>query len=82
MKLSLILSLGAFFGDVFYFKRYFSSVSKQYFKKFDTNRDGAISQQELLNGMRSTGLDFGQEEAKSVFEMADVNTDGGRRQEC
>jgi Ca2+-binding EF-hand superfamily protein len=46
------------------------------FKKFDTNRDGAISQQELLNGMRSTGLDFGQDEARSVFEMADVNTDG------
>ena len=46
------------------------------FKKYDTNKDGAINLQELLNGMRSTGLDFGPQEAQSVFAMADMNQDG------
>jgi len=46
------------------------------FKKFDANKDGALSQNELLSGMRSTGLDFDAEECKMVYAMADLNQDG------
>lgn len=46
------------------------------FKKFDGNNDGALSQNELLSGMRSTGLDFDSQECNMVFAMADLNQDG------
>jgi len=46
------------------------------FKKFDTNKDGALSQSELLNGIKSIGLDLSQQECSSIFSMADVNQDG------
>jgi len=46
------------------------------FKKFDSNNDGALSQDELLAGMRSTGLDFDSKECGMVFSMADLNQDG------
>eukprot|EP00091_Calanus_sinicus_P016427 TRINITY_DN35776_c0_g1_i1.p1 TRINITY_DN35776_c0_g1~~TRINITY_DN35776_c0_g1_i1.p1 ORF type:complete len:524 (-),score=190.55 TRINITY_DN35776_c0_g1_i1:33-1604(-) len=46
------------------------------FKKFDGNKDGALSQNELLSGMRSTGLDFDSQECNMVFAMADLNQDG------
>jgi len=46
------------------------------FKKFDANKDGALSQDELLQGMRSTGLDFDGQECNMVFAMADLNQDG------
>merc|ERR1719300_1267972 len=46
------------------------------FKKFDSNNDGALSQAELLAGMKSTGLDFDAQECSMVFSMADLNQDG------
>eukprot|EP00092_Neocalanus_flemingeri_P000651 GFUD01000693.1.p1 GENE.GFUD01000693.1~~GFUD01000693.1.p1 ORF type:complete len:3364 (-),score=1087.83 GFUD01000693.1:1093-10800(-) len=46
------------------------------FKKFDANKDGALCQDELLSGMRSTGLDFDAQECSMVFSMADLNQDG------
>jgi len=46
------------------------------FKKFDSNNDGAISQNELLTGMRNTGLDFESQEANMVFSMADLDQNG------
>merc|ERR1712106_303071 len=46
------------------------------FKKFDGNNDGALSQNELITGMRGTGLDFDSTECGMVFAMADLNQDG------
>jgi Ca2+-binding EF-hand superfamily protein len=46
------------------------------FKKFDSNNDGAISQNELLSGMRNTGLDFESQECNMVFSMADTDQNG------
>merc|ERR1719450_1140745 len=46
------------------------------FKKFDKNNDGAISQNELLQGMRNTGLDFESQECNMVFSMADLDQNG------
>lgn len=46
------------------------------FKRFDTNRDGALSQQELMSGIKSIGLDLTQQECMSIFALADVNQDG------
>ena len=46
------------------------------FRKFDANNDGALSQQELMAGMKTTGLDFTSEDCANVFAMADLNQDG------
>ena len=46
------------------------------FKKFDANNDGALSQQELLNGINSIGLQLSQQECSGIFGMADINQDG------
>ena len=46
------------------------------FKKFDLNKDGALSQQELINGIRGVGLQLDQQECSSIFAMADLNQDG------
>merc|ERR1719309_1788508 len=46
------------------------------FKKFDANGDGALSQQELMAGMKTTGLTFESHECANVFAMADLNQDG------
>ena len=46
------------------------------FKKFDMNKDGALSQQELVNGIRGVGLQLDQQECGSIFAMADLNQDG------
>merc|ERR1719206_125923 len=46
------------------------------FKKFDSNNDGAISQNELLTGMRNTGFDFESQECNMVFSMADLDQNG------
>lgn len=46
------------------------------FKQFDANGDGALSQQELVVGMKSTGLKFDTNECASVYAMADLNQDG------
>merc|ERR1712038_1551437 len=46
------------------------------FKKFDVNGDGNISNQELQNGLRGTGLNFTQQEVDVVFAVADLDGDG------
>ena len=46
------------------------------FKRFDLNGDGALSQQELVNGMRSCQMSFSAAEVKAIFALADVNQDG------
>jgi calmodulin len=46
------------------------------FKKFDANNDGALSQQELVAGMKSTGLNFESQECANVYALADLNQDG------
>jgi calcium-binding protein CML len=46
------------------------------FKRFDSNGDGALSQQELVAGMKNTGINFDNQECANVFAMADLNQDG------
>merc|ERR1719458_680645 len=46
------------------------------FKKFDTNCDGALSQQEVVAGMKNMGMNFESKECENVFAMADLNQDG------
>merc|ERR1712088_546932 len=45
------------------------------FKKFDANNDGAISVQELKNGLKSTGVKFSDQEIEVIFAVADLNGD-------
>merc|ERR1719378_423977 len=42
----------------------------------DLNCDGALTKEELINGMNSFGKQFTAEEVNSVFAMADINSDG------
>ena len=46
------------------------------FKKFDTNNDGNISSQELAKGLKSTGLNFTDQEVNVVFAIGDLDGDG------
>jgi len=46
------------------------------FKRFDSNSDGALSQQELVNGIKATELNMSAAEIKAIFVLADVNQDG------
>merc|ERR1719195_1486613 len=46
------------------------------FAQFDSNNDGAISQQELCAGMRNMRMSFSNEETNAIFAAADVNQDG------
>merc|ERR1719268_427943 len=46
------------------------------FKKFDANNDGNISSQELKNGLKSTGLNFTDQEIDVIFAVADLDGDG------
>ena len=46
------------------------------FKKFDANNDGALSQQELIAGMKTTGMNFDNQDCANIFAMADLNQDG------
>merc|ERR1719158_2802706 len=46
------------------------------FKKFDVNNDGNISNQELQAGLKSTGLNFTQQEVDVIFAVADLDGDG------
>merc|ERR1719350_2289965 len=46
------------------------------FKKFDLNNDGKISSQELQNGLKSTGLNFTNQEVDVIFAVADLDGDG------
>merc|ERR1712241_235022 len=45
------------------------------FKKFDVNNDGKISNQELENGLKSTGLKFTSQEVGVIFAVADLDGD-------
>merc|ERR1719225_2393456 len=56
----------------------FNSISavKEGFKRFDANGDGALSQNELLQGLQGTGVNFDSQECNNVFAMADLNQDG------
>merc|ERR1711899_343173 len=45
------------------------------FKKFDVNGDGNISNQELENGLKSTGLKFTSQEVGVIFAVADLDGD-------
>lgn len=42
----------------------------------DLNGDGALTKQELLEGMNSYGKNFSEEEVSNVFALADINSDG------
>merc|ERR1712106_612748 len=46
------------------------------FKKFDVDNDGKISSQELQNGLKSTGLNFTNQEVDVIFAVADLDGDG------
>ena len=46
------------------------------FKKFDTNKDGSLSEQELMGGIGSLGLQFTPQEATSIFAMVDADKNG------
>merc|ERR1719239_1180851 len=37
------------------------------FKKFDANNDGALSQQELISGMKTTGMNFDNQDCANIF---------------
>jgi len=46
------------------------------FQKFDVNKDGKISPNELSGGLRSCGLKFNDQEVMTVFAIADLDGDG------
>ena len=46
------------------------------FNKFDVNKDGKISCEELRNGLNGSGLRFNDQEVMTVFAMADIDGDG------
>merc|ERR1712002_420708 len=46
------------------------------FKRFDTNKDGAISYQEMKNGLSSCAISFTEQEVEICFAVADKDGDG------
>merc|ERR1719495_1823265 len=46
------------------------------FQKFDVNKDGKISCEELKNGLNGTGFRVNDQEVQTIFAMADVDGDG------
>jgi len=46
------------------------------FKRFDSNCDGSLSQQEFMNGVNGLNLTFSAAEVKAIFAIADINQDG------
>jgi len=60
------------------FWKSFSSVNnvKQAFQKFDADRDGQISRQEVLNGMTSVGLKLTSDEIDTLFILGDKDNNG------
>jgi len=46
------------------------------FRTFDTNHDGAISFQEMKNGLKNSGILFTDQEVETVFAVADRDGDG------
>merc|ERR1712106_453807 len=46
------------------------------FKRFDSNCDGALSQQELCDGISKSGVKLSSAEVRAIFTLADINEDG------
>jgi len=46
------------------------------FKRFDTNKDGAISFDEMKAGLSSSGINFNDSEIETCFAVADRDCDG------
>jgi len=46
------------------------------FKRFDTNKDGAISYDELRAGLSCSGINFNEMEVETCFAVADRDCDG------
>ncbi|GKA27968.1 calcium-binding allergen Ole e 8-like protein [Tanacetum coccineum] len=46
------------------------------FNRFDTNGDGKISEDELINVLKSLGSDTSPEEVKRILTETDTNSDG------
>jgi len=46
------------------------------FRRFDTNKDGAISFQEMKNGLSSCAISFTEQEVEICFAVADKDGDG------
>merc|ERR1712080_641552 len=46
------------------------------FRRFDTNKDGAISFQEMKIGLSTCGLNFTEQEVEVCFAVADRDGDG------
>merc|ERR1712088_322731 len=46
------------------------------FKRFDSNCDGSLSQQELCDGISKSGARLSSAEVRAIFTLADVNEDG------
>merc|ERR1719474_2582595 len=53
-----------------------ASAVETAFKKFDVNKDGKISNQELRDGMKASGMKFSDEEVNTIFAVADLDGDG------
>jgi len=53
-----------------------SSEIEAAFRRFDTNKDGAISFQELLVGLKTCGISFTDQEVEVCFAVADRDGDG------
>merc|ERR1712128_32475 len=51
-------------------------IVRQAFKQFDTDNDGAITRQEVIQGMKVSGRDFNNEEIDTLFVLADRDGDG------
>merc|ERR1719342_366348 len=51
-------------------------IVRQAFKQFDTDNDGAITRQEVIQGMKVSGRDFTSEEIDTLFVLADRDGDG------
>merc|ERR1719397_2399528 len=46
------------------------------FQRFDVNKDGKISCDELKNGLQGSGLKLNDQEVMTIFAMADIDGDG------
>ncbi|PWA40405.1 Calcium-binding EF-hand [Artemisia annua] len=49
---------------------------KTIFNRFDTNGDGKISEDELINVLKSLGSDTSSEDVKRILTETDTNSDG------
>ena len=55
-------------------KKFFEFCVEQAFNNIDTNKDGAISYQELSNSLRKAG--FSDQDIHTIFALADHDGDG------